>query len=243
MIKRQNKAGKHCIPDAKHCHHGHRQRKKEQLLASGLDDFPDHEKLEFFLYYSIPFGDTNELAHRLIDRFGSFVDVIGADYEDLLAVNGVKEHTASMFNLFRMLAKYYIMEKKGHLLGLNNTGALNNYCAAMFLDADKEEVRCVFLNNELSLIDSEKICEGDFGKVELPLRGLLQYIFKVRANRVVITHNHPYGSCLPSRADVDVTRDVYLFLKKLEIELVDHVITGKDGVWSMRERETFPDIW
>jgi DNA repair protein RadC len=135
------------------------------------------------------------------------------------------------------------MEKKGSVLGLNNTVALNNYCAAMFLDADNEEVRCIFLDNELNLIDSEKICEGDFGKVELPLRGLLQNIFKVRANRVVVVHNHPYGSCIPSRADVDVTRELHAFLRAVHIELIDHVIAGKDGVWSMRERETFPDIW
>jgi DNA repair protein RadC len=238
------KMGKqNCKPQAKHCHHGHRQRKKEQFLASGLDDFPDHEKLEFFLYYAIPTGDTNDLAHRLIDRFGSFVDVIGADFEELQEVAGIGEHTASMICLFRMLAKYYIMEKNGSVLGLGNTAALNNYCAAMFLDADKEEVRCIFLDNELNLIDSEKVCEGDFGKVELPLRMLLQHIFKARASRIVIVHNHPYGSCIPSRADMDVTRELYVFLKTVGVELIDHVIAGRDGVWSMRERETFPDIW
>ncbi|MCL2696553.1 MAG: DNA repair protein [Oscillospiraceae bacterium] len=227
----------------KHRHHGHRQRKKEQFLASGLDDFPEHEKLEFLLYYSIPLGDTNDLAHSLIERFGSFVDVIGADYEDLLTVSGVKEHTASMICLFRMLAKYYIMERKGSVLGLNNTLVLNNYCAAMFLDAENEEVRCVFLDNELNLIDSERVSEGDFGKVELPLRGLLQKIFKACSNRVVIAHNHPYGSCMPSKPDVDITRELYNFLKIVDIELIDHVIAGMDGVWSMREKETFPDIW
>jgi DNA repair protein RadC len=227
----------------KNLHQGHRQRKKEQFLTSGIDDFPDHEKLEFFLYYAIPLGDTNELAHRMIDRFGSFVNVIGASFEDLLEVKGVKEHTASMICLFKMLTKYYIMEKKGSAIGLNNTATLNNYCAAMFLDATHEEARCVFLDNELNLIGSEKICEGDFGKVELPLRGLLQYIFKARASRVVISHNHPYGSCIPSKADVDTTRELYAFLRTVDVELIDHVIAGKDGVWSMREHETFPDIW
>lgn len=243
MIKRQDKTKKHCIPDAVHCHHGHRQRKKEQFLASGLDDFPDHEKLEFLLFYAIPTRDTNDLAHRLIDHFGSFVNVMAASYEDLLEIKGVKEHTASMICLFRMVARYFIMEKKGHEIGLNNTIALNNYCSALFLDAAHEEVRCVFLDNELNLIDSEKICEGDFGKVELSLRGLLQKVFKARSNRVVLAHNHPYGGCIPSRADIDVTRDVLLYLKRLDIELVDHVVVGKDGVWSMREQENFPDIW
>jgi len=228
---------------AKHSHHGHRQRKKEQFLLSGLDNFPEHEKLEFLLYYAIPTGDTNELAHKLIAHFGGFVNVIGANYEDLLEVKGVGEHAASMVCLFRMLAKYYIMEKKGSSLGLGNTTALNNYCAAMFLDAVHEEVRCVFLDNELNLIDSEKVCEGDFGKVELPLRGLLQKIFKARSNRVVIAHNHPYGSCMPSKADVDITTPLHTYLKTTGIELIDHVIVGRDGVWSMREHETLAEIW
>ncbi|MCL2020189.1 MAG: hypothetical protein FWG70_10600 [Oscillospiraceae bacterium] len=227
----------------KHRHYGHRKRKKEYFLRHGIDDMPDHEKLEYFLYYAIPTGDTNELAHRLIHRFGSFVNVIEAQYEDLLEVNGIAEHTASMFCLFRMMTKYYIMERKGSIIGLNNTTALNNYCAALFFDADKEEVRCVFLDSELNLRDSEKVCEGDFGKVDIPLRGLLQRIFKARSNRIVIAHNHPYGSCIPSRADVDITLDLYSFLKKIGIELIDHVIVGRDGVWSMRERESFPDVW
>ncbi|MDR2532578.1 MAG: DNA repair protein [Oscillospiraceae bacterium] len=227
----------------KHRHHGHRQRKKEYFLKHGIDDMPDHEKLEFLLYYAIPTGDTNELAHRLIDHFGDFVNVITARYEDLLEVKGVKDHTASMICLFRMTARYFIMERKGNILWLNNTEALNNYCAAMFLDADNEQVRCVFLDNELNLIDSEKICEGDFGKVELPLRGLLQQVFKMRSNRIVIAHNHPYGSSMPSRLDADVTYELRVFLEKVGIELIDHVITGTDGVWSMREHETLPDIW
>jgi len=225
-----------------HKHHGHRQRKKDYFLKHGLDDMPDHEKLEFLLYYAIPTGDTNELAHRLIDRFGGFVNVITADYEDLLEVKGVKEHTASMICLFRMTARYFIMKRTGNVLLLNNTEALNDYCAALFLDAGNEEVRCIFLDNELNLLDSKKICEGDFGKVEMPLRGLLFEIFKAKTNRIVLAHNHPAGSCIPSRADIDITYDLYCLLKKLGIELIDHVITGRDGVWSMKEHDTFDNF-
>jgi DNA repair protein RadC len=229
--------------DNKHKHHGHRQRKKDYFLKRGIDDMPDHEKLEFLLYYAIPTGDTNELAHKLIDRFGGFSEVIGAEYEDLLEVPGVGAHTASMICLFRMTARYFIMERGTNTIGLNNTDALNNYCAALFLDAYNEQVYCVFLDNELNLIDSERICEGDFGKVGIPLRTLLQKVFNSRSNRVVIAHNHPYGSCIPSRTDVDSTHDLHEFLRKMEIELIDHVIVGKDGVWSMREKETLSDIW
>jgi len=226
----------------KHQHYGHRQRKKEFFLKHGIDDLPEHEKLEFFLFFAIPTGDTNELAHRLIDRFGSFVEVMAAEYEDLLQVKGVKEHTACMICLFRMTARYYIMERKGNVIGLKNSNALNNYCAAMFLGAYNEQVRCIFLDNELKLINSEKICEGDFGKVELPLRALYHKIFNAKSNRVVISHNHP-GMCIPSNRDIQATKQLFQDLKRVDVELVDHVIVGTDGVWSMREHEHFQDFW
>jgi DNA repair protein RadC len=227
----------------KHSHYGHRQRKKEFVLNYGIDGLKDHEKLEVFLYGAIPHGDTNEIAHELMQKFGDFVGVITAKYDDLLEVKGIGKHTAFMIHAFKLCARHYIMEQESRTQLLKNTESLNAYCAATFLGVEKEEIRCLFLDNELYLIENKKICEGGFGKVEISRRGFLQEIFKLQSNRIVLTHNHPFGSCIPSKADVDVTRDLYLYLKDTEIELIDHVISGKDGIWSMRERDTFPDIW
>ncbi|MBQ5442650.1 MAG: hypothetical protein IIT47_03690, partial [Oscillospiraceae bacterium] len=59
-------------------HDGHRKRKKEQFLRHGLDAFADHEALELLLYYAIPRSDTNPVAHRLMERFGSLEGVFSA---------------------------------------------------------------------------------------------------------------------------------------------------------------------
>ena len=59
-------------------HEGHRQRKKEQFREHGLDAFADHEALELLLYYAIPRQDTNPIAHRLLERFGSLEGVFSA---------------------------------------------------------------------------------------------------------------------------------------------------------------------
>jgi DNA repair protein RadC len=52
---------------------------------------------------------------------------------------------------------------------------------------------------------------------------------------LVIAHNHPAGSCIPSRADVDSTGRLINLCRELQVELVDHIVTGRDGVTSMRE--------
>ena len=57
-------------------HRDHRQRVKARFLAEGLEHFADHNVLELLLFYAIPQKDTNELAHALLDRFGSLTNVL-----------------------------------------------------------------------------------------------------------------------------------------------------------------------
>ena len=71
-------------------HEGHRQRKKEQFREHGLDAFADHEALELLLYYAIPRQDTNPIAHRLIERFGSLEGGFSAPAYELQKVEGVR---------------------------------------------------------------------------------------------------------------------------------------------------------
>ena len=59
-------------------HTGHRGRVKEEFLTRGLAGWPDHRVLELILFYAIPQGDVNPLAHELIDRFGSLDRVLDA---------------------------------------------------------------------------------------------------------------------------------------------------------------------
>ena len=80
-------------------HDGHRARKKEQFRRQGLDGFADHEVLELLLYYAIPRKDTNEIAHRLLQKFGSLQNVFSAPLEELAKVDGVGESAALFLTL------------------------------------------------------------------------------------------------------------------------------------------------
>lgn len=226
-----------------HSHSGHRQRKKDQFLERGLDGVPEHEILEFMLYYSVPRQDTNGFAHELIHKFGSLREVLGADYRELLEVPGIGPNSASMICFFRMLSEIYLKAEYGNKLEVNDSESLNTYCKTLFLNSRVEEIRCIFLDDELKLIGEQKICEGTLGKLELPMRSIIEAVIKAKCNRVVMVHNHPKGSCMPSKPDVDGTREMWHTLGRMEIELVDHVIVGMDGEWSMRFHGTLPDLW
>jgi DNA repair protein RadC len=227
----------------KSIHDGHRSRKKAQLLAQGTEGWSDHEILEVLLFFGIPYGDTNALAHQLIDRFGCLRAVIDAGYEELMSVSGVGAHSASMIVIFRMFAKAYLNLRLKSDVDLHNTESVYVFCRALFLGTRTEEVRCIFLDDELHFKSEKKICDGTPGSVDLPFRSIAESTFAAKSSRVILSHNHPNGIRLPSYADVNVTRELYHALRHIQIELVDHIIVGKDGEWSMRAAGNPPDIW
>ena len=67
------------MPQEKSLHTNHRQRMRKRFAQQGgFSGFAEHEVLEYILYLAIPRKDTNPLAHRLIDRFGSLCQVLEA---------------------------------------------------------------------------------------------------------------------------------------------------------------------
>ena len=73
----------------KNLHNGHRQRLKDRFLTDGLRSFNEINKLELLLFYAIPRRDTNPIAHRLLDRFGSLSAVLEAEPALLTEVDGI----------------------------------------------------------------------------------------------------------------------------------------------------------
>ncbi len=80
--------------------YGHRQRLRQRLIAGGPDALPDYELLEVLLFAGNPRGDVKPLAKDLIDRFGSFAEVLSADSDDLLSVPGLGEAGVAALKLF-----------------------------------------------------------------------------------------------------------------------------------------------
>lgn len=84
-------------------HAGHRGRMRQRFLQSGLESFQDHEVLEFLLFYAVPRRDVNEMAHLLLDRFGTLAGVLNAPEAELRDVCGVGPRVAHFLNLVPQL--------------------------------------------------------------------------------------------------------------------------------------------
>ena len=88
-------------------HKNHRSRLKTKVKNHGLECLAYHEVLELLLTYTIPRKDTNPTAHKLIEYFGSFSNVLDANYHDLLKVDGVGPESALFLNFLSQLMEMY----------------------------------------------------------------------------------------------------------------------------------------
>lgn len=223
-------------------HDGHRARKKEQFRTHGLDAFADHEALELLLFYAIPRVDTNPVAHRLIERFGSLDGVLSAPPEELEKVEGVGESAATLLSLILPLVRCSRMTAAKTPVILGTTQAAGEYFIDLFFGMREERLYEACLDAKGKLLRCAKVADGSVDAVNVNIRVIVENALKCGASAVVLSHNHPSGVALPSEDDNATTLAVYDALRTVDIRLLDHIIVADDDFVSIRENGLLPPL-
>jgi DNA repair protein RadC len=212
--------------DDKPHYFGHRQRLRERLLDGGLEPLPDYELLEFLLYAARPQGDTKPLAKQLIARFGSFAGVLAARREALLDA-GLKDPTiAALLAVREAAARMLRAEIEGKPV-ISNWQALVDYCTARIGFAAAEEFHLLFLDRKNALIADERQQQGTVDHTPVYPREVVKRALELNASAIIMVHNHPSGDVTPSRADIEMTKQVREATKAVGIALHDHLVIGR----------------
>ena len=214
-------------------HEGHRQRMKERFLKEGLDNFDQIQVLELLLFYCIPQGDTNPLAHRLLDQFGSLAQVLEAPISELRKVEGIGPHTATMMHLITSLSRYYMVNRYSHDNILDTTESCGQYLVPYFFGRRNETVFLLCLDAKCKMLCCKEIGEGSVNSAGVPVRRIVETALNANATTVVLAHNHPSGIALPSSDDVQTTHRVAAALDTVDIILADHIIVADDDFVSL----------
>lgn len=209
-------------------HAGHRQRMRERFIKSGIDSFQHHEILELLLFFGIPYKDTNELAHRLIEKYGSFSGVFDAPIESLIAVSGMTENAAVLIKALPVISSEYIKDKVVSTQCLDSSKACMVFMKSLFFTSTKEEVYVIFLDHAYKLINYKKIATGGVNHIPLTIRQIQEAVFFSNCTNVILAHNHPSGNVNPSQDDMRTTKHLAESLSYIDVNLLDHVIVAGD---------------
>ena len=225
-----------------HLHEGHRERLRTTYLKSGMDGMPDHAVLELLLTYAIPRKDVNELAHLLLNRYGSLTEVLAANPNDLKQVPGVGARTAvflhSLFDLHRRLN----LETAQNTLAVNRLENPQDACryALALASGDRyETLRIICLDATMSVLHTEALQVGTLSHVSIEPRRVIETALLHKARYVILTHNHPSNILVPSEDDLKTAQMIEEIGQKLEINVKDQLILSKNAAYSYQYDKVF----
>lgn len=214
-------------------HDGHRQRLRQRFQEEGLDHFDEIQVLELLLFYCIPRKNTNEIAHALLDRFGSVSQVVEASVEELQKVNGMGENAAVFLALINAFGRYYQVNRAANMEILNDLEKCGEYLIPKFIGRRNETVFLLCLDAKCKVLCCREVGEGSVNSAAVPVRRIVEMALGANATSVVLAHNHPSGFALPSGEDVQTTKQLAMALRSVEIELVDHIVVADGDYVSM----------
>ncbi len=214
-------------------HKGHRERLKQRFLEDGLDNFTEIQVLELLLFYAIPQRDTNELAHTLLNTFGSLAQVLEASVEDLKKVPGIKDHAATLLALVIDLCRFYQVNCAEKTTILSTLEACSNYLVPRFFGRTRETVFLLCLDAKCKVLDCREIGEGSINAASISVRKVVETALAANATTVVLAHNHPSGIAVPSNEDIQTTQRIAAALNAVEIYLADHIVVADGDYVSM----------
>ncbi len=207
-------------------HENHRDRVKKRFLTEGLAAFEDHNVLEFLLFYSIPQQDTNEIAHALLQRFGSLEAVFEASVEELMRVKGVKEHSAVLVHMIPAYAARYCEEKNVRGEPFFDLRKIGGYLVNYYRKIETETTVLLLLDNKFNLIELVKVYEGPFHSPYIGMKAILETALWKRTSVAILAHNHPNGIPLPTRGDILKTKEIADAFQMVDIKLLAHLLVA-----------------
>ena len=207
---------------------GHRQRLRERFLAGGGDSMPDYELLELILFGAVPRKDTKGIAKALIAKFGDFEGVISAEPARLREVPDVKDSIISQLKVIETAAQRLARSQVKDKTVLSSWSALMGYCKSKMARLEREEFRILFLDKKNVLIADEAQGRGTVDHVPVFPREIMKRALELNASAIILAHNHPSGDPTPSRADIEMTKQIVAVAKPLGVTVHDHVIIARE---------------
>ncbi|EFL90158.1 DNA repair protein RadC [Ahrensia sp. R2A130] len=217
---------------------GHRDRARNRF-EKRPDALEDYEVLEILLFQSVARADTKAIAKRLLKKFGSVRGVLGASSAELQKVEKVGPRMAENLAVVGEITSRALKDRIEGPVDLGSWSKVIAYCQSRMSELKNERLRVLYLNKQNGLMDDEEMQEGTVDHTPAYPREIVRRALEVGATAVILVHNHPSGDPTPSRADIELTRQINTSCQTMNIAVHDHIIIGRDTHTSMKALQLF----
>jgi DNA repair protein RadC len=214
---------------------GHRERLRHKFLSHGLSKLTDEESIELLLTLGTPRRDCKQIAREALRRFAGLAGVLEAPIVELKQVPGIGPKNALGLKLVHDVARRFLQERLKGREFISSSQEVYEYLLHSLRDLKKEVFKVIFLNGRNEVIQVETLFEGSLTSSAVYPREVIKSALDHHAAALVFAHNHPSGDPAPSAQDFTITRDLFLAGKIMSIQVLDHLIIGRNRYYSFAD--------
>ena len=196
-------------------------------------DMDEKELLLHLLQFTNTTKDKSCLADDLLDSFGSLKAVLEARPEQLRNVKGIGAKTADYLASFLPMVHVWQRMNMADPEQIHNSRQAELFCMSLCSGLRNEEFWVIALNAKCKVLGKRRISTGSLSEVSAYPRMVMETALNYNAHSVLLTHNHPGGTCAPSPEDIASTVQLQRLLNSVGILVLDHIIIAGDRSYSM----------
>jgi DNA repair protein RadC len=213
-------------------------RPREKLILKGKSSLSDAELIAILISTGTKEESAVDLAKRILAGAGNNINALSKySVKDLKKIKGIGEAKAisiiAALELGRRRKEETIIDKQQIITSKD----AYNYFYPLLSEYKHEEFWVLLLNNSSKIISRKKISEGGITGTIVDPRIIFKYAIEELATAVILCHNHPSGSIIPSESDNNITQKIKSIGKLFDIAVLDHIIIGERGYYSFADND------
>ena len=212
------------------------ERPRERFLKYPKATISNHELIAIILRTGSRQESVIELSKRMLYKYDNLKALSNTSIKELMKIKGIGSSKAIELLAAFELGKRVIKENFHTQIKLHSPESIYQYLKDDLEMKTQEHFIALYLNTKGELVKKETLFIGSLNSSLIHPRELFKHAVLNSAATIIISHNHPSGDPTPSKADIDITKMLYKNSLMMDIELLDHIIIGKDRYYSFKEK-------
>ena len=210
------------------------EKPREKALKYGFKRLSNVEIIALFLRTGSKKKSVLSLSQQLLEQISGIGGLINLKYKQIVQIKGIGRAKAlgllASFELVRRIKLIDINKVKFYITSPTDVYDIMEYD---FDQVDFEHFYVLLLDNKNQLINKKQLYQGTQNQILIDLKDIFEFVLENRAKKMICVHNHPSGNSLPSKEDLETTKQIWEIAKKLNIVFIDHIIFGKNELYSI----------
>jgi DNA repair protein RadC len=211
-------------------------RPRERMVYAGAHALSTAELLAIILRVGGRGENVIRMAERLLTHFGGIAGLAQASMDELAAQHGMGQAKATQIKAALELGRRLQIAAPNERPQVRGPADVANLLMLEMGLLEQEHLRTVLLDTKNFVIRVANIYVGSLNSAAVRIGEVFREAIRANSASLIVVHNHPSGDPTPSPEDVRVTEMLVEAGRLMDIEVLDHLIIGRNRYISLKEQ-------